>query len=348
MWGEKSPVPVHVLQTLCTLGCTVAPLIAQPFISEVNVKGINSSINVTLNPTDKIKHSLQGSRLSAIETANKTDSELPSELIYVPYLIIGSYACLMALVFFVFACLPTPEELMPKDQGKKPFLSMFSPRSCGDGNMLFSSLFLLGLFLVYTLQVANMTSFGTYIYPIAVNTTSLKFSSAVGSDITTAYYISATLGRLFWGVLSHCISIKIIVFLEICLQLSTVIAFVLFGLSTRLVFIVLLCLSSFFMSPVYPSVMAWTDRYIEVSGLVVGVIDTGIGVGALISTYISGVIFQRFGAQSLFYFALTCASLVLVVLTSMQIGGGIHGDRYKAQIVNAQYAEDDEKSPLIN
>ena len=334
------------------MGCTVAPLIAQPFISEVNVKGTNSSINVTLNPTDKSKYSWQGSRLSVylstIETPNKTDSELPSELIYVPYLIIGSYGCLMALVFFVFACLPTPEELMPKDQGKKPFLAMFSPRSCGDGNMLFSSLFLLGLFLVYTLQVANMTSFGTYIYPIAVNTTSLKFSSAVGSEITTAYYISATLGRLFWGVLSHCISIKIILFLEICLQLCTVIAFVLFGLSTKLVFVVLLCLCSFFMSPVYPSVMAWTDRYIEVSGLVVAVIDTGIGVGALISTYISGVIFQRFGAQSLFYFALTCASLVLVVLTSMQIGGGIHGDRYKAQIVNAQCAEDDEKSHLIN
>ena len=334
------------------MGCTVAPLIAQPFISEVNVKGTNSSINVTLNPTDKSKYSWQGSRLSVylstIETPNKTDSELPSELIYVPYLIIGSYGCLMALVFFVFACLPTPEELTPKDQGKKPFLAMFSPRSCGDGNMLFSSLFLLGLFLVYTLQVANMTSFGTYIYPIAVNTTSLKFSSAVGSEITTAYYISATLGRLFWGVLSHCISIKIILFLEICLQLCTVIAFVLFGLSTKLVFVVLLCLCSFFMSPVYPSVMAWTDRYIEVSGLVVAVIDTGIGVGALISTYISGVIFQRFGAQSLFYFALTCASLVLVVLTSMQIGGGIHGDRYKAQIVNVQCAEDDEKSHLIN
>ena len=351
VWGKKAPVPVHVLQLMFAVGQAVAPLLTKPFISKVNTDIFNSitaANSSTINFTSQVPH-LPETNSPVTVYGNYTyqlNYDKPSPYIYVPFLLLGAYGCAISVIFVIFACKPAPQELNSRLK-KKTFRELFSPKFCGDGDVSFVSLFLIGLFLVYFMEIAAMVALSTFIYPIAVNTKSLQFTSSSGSVVTTLFFTLGMAGRLFWAILSHFISIKFIAFCELTLQVVSFICLALFGLKSQLSFSILVCVCSFFMQPLYPALMAWSNRYIEVTGLVVAVIDTGIGIGYLLSSWISGIVYQRFGAQSILYFSLSCSAVVLAIAILMQVRSSYHGDRF-----NKKYApennDEKENGPFIS
>ena len=336
VWAEKAPLPVHALHTAFTFGQILGPVISQPFITPVNSTDSNSS--VTLAPTVTPE---------------------PSKLVFAPYVICGIFSCVVSLFFAIFACIPPPKEIIDKNQKPKTLYEMFSPAACADGKLLFATFWVICLFVAYVVHVSPMNSITIFLYPVAVKS-QLHFPTTIAIVLQSVYYTSGTVGRIIFGLLSHYVSIKILVFIEIITQLGGFAGLAFLGLSAQYMFWIWICSVTFFASPIYPAVMAWADRYIEVTGLVVAVIDTGIGVGVFASSWLSGLIFQRKGSQVLLYFCFSCASGLFLVIFLMQIVGAIHGDRYKKisnsskeikvteEISSESQEEISERTPLIN
>ena len=141
---------------------------------------------------------------------------------------------------------------------------------------------------------------------------------------------------------------QVMIFIEMGLVLIAQVSLALFGLSSHLAFWLTMCAFGFTAGPVYPSGMAFIDRYITMTPAAFSILDIGIGIGALFSTWLTGFIFQRETSVDLFYVSLGCGVGITVVLIIMQILGSINGDRYDRarQQLNASTIQDVE--PLID
>ena len=99
--------------------------------------------------------------------------------------------------------------------------------------------------------------------------------------------------------------------------------------------------------------MAWSNKYLAPSGVVLAIIDLGIGTGAFSGTWIGGWLFDTHGALAVFYLSLAFALLVFCVIIALQIWAHLCikvGDIRTAESHNRESAsvEPDEDSPLIN
>ena len=89
------------------------------------------------------------------------------------------------------------------------------------------------------------------------------------------------------------------------------------------------------------------NQYIEVTAVVVAVLDLGVGVASLIFPWVAGYLYQYTGAIYVIILSLGCALFLLVVLSVAQV---VLSCNKKTQQRVASRAEGtvDETSPLIN
>ena len=351
MWAEKAPLPVHALHTAVTLGQMIGPLIAQPFISSRN--DTNPAGGEQIND-QAFKYYTSGNMSASWDQMLHSDLHsqqmAPSPFIFMPYVIVGTFTCLVSIVFFIFSRMQIPSEFLSTETTPRTLKQILNPATCADGNILYATFMLICIFLVYLAYVSTNNSMNIFLYPIAMET-HLNFTKTSASLLMTTYFAASTAGRFFWGLLSHFIPITVILLLELAFEVGCYTSLASIGLNSLPALWTLACTSAFFMTPVYPTVMAWADRYIKVTGAVVAIIDIGIGSGTFTSSWMSGVIYQRMGAQAFFYWVFACACSLCFILLIMQIVGSIHGDRYEKEEIStsSNNAETvDEKSPLIN
>ena len=202
----------------------------------------------------------------ANNAAKSTLAPEASKLVYVPYVISGALALFVSIIFMIFACIPIPNGLLPKQHEYKTLKKIFSPGSCADGNVPFAIFFLITIFLAFLLHVSRVHALNVFLYPIAVETCSLQFTRTTATVLTTLYFACATLGRIVLGAFSHCIPIKILLFLELVIQLGAYNGLYFLGLKSQPMLWIWACAAAFFGSPVYPTTLSWADRYIEVTG----------------------------------------------------------------------------------
>ena len=76
---------------------------------------------------------------------------------------------------------------------------------------------------------------------------------------------------------------------------------------------------SFVAAPTYSTVMVWSNQYLKPTGVVVAIIDLGIGVGNFSATWLGGFLFDNFGGQYIFYLSLLFAAFMLCIIVPLQI-----------------------------
>ena len=115
------------------------------------------------------------------------------------------------------------------------------------------------------------------------------------------------------------------------LALTSQVALVLWGLQSQVLFWCTTVAFGFTAGPTFPSGMAFIDRYLNMTPLAFSLLDVGIGVGAIVSNWLTGYLYQHHGAQLLFVVSLACGVAMTIILVAMQLIGSRHGDRYERE-----------------
>ena len=372
MWGDQAASPIHLLHTFHSVGMLVAAPMAGPFLSRTN-----QSDNTTATTTSMIQEHY-AIHSSGYHNASQTFG--PSR-IYIPFGIIGGVGALGCCCFLAFHVLGwTFINLAPlgttataqhtdshsvKDASDNQ-ASVNEPRHGSDASdtirrdnpkPVFKWTFIVVLFLAYALIMYRDIAFATYLPAIGVKS-ALHMTKQQATYLATSYCGAYAGGRVASIICSKYINIHILLYTELVTALVFCALLAWLGLDGQVQLWVLVCVLSVFSAPTYPTIMAWVNHYMPVTGLVMASIDIGIGAGSFSALWVGGYIFDHYGAAYIFYLSVTSAAVLVLSVTSLQMAA-LHWTRPSVTSTTAgntsadhehcnSDSEVDETSPLIN
>ena len=385
IWGEENSSPVLALHFGYSLGNVLGPLLTREFLMDhsdnnsltmrhldvihphhadsiVNLQALgvnmlerwssqelfvdaNSSTEAALDPSGA-NYELE----PPIVVINQTESRL-----WIPYAISGGVGIGVSLIFFMFFCVGLPKEYWTTHRPgeEKRFLSTLSPRSCTGGNMLYGIQMFTLLFLFYVANFGKDSALLTFTLPIAIDPDlPLEFTKSNAALLITIASVCACSGRLFFAFLAKLVPIQPIVFIQIMFILVAHVILVVWGLEFMTLYWVGICLYNGFSSPLFPSVIAWADKYVKMTGVALALVNIATGVSTFIFTYCAGYVFdyKSNGAAWVMYLSMGCSVVMGLLMVAMQILGSCHGSRHSNMAVNTQdggSSEEDERAPLL-
>ncbi|XP_064600994.1 sodium-dependent glucose transporter 1C-like [Liolophura sinensis] len=307
MWKEKAAMPVHLLHFGYGLGALVSPLIATPFLSH--------------------RHGFNQTSSTNNETFTEEDIIFKESLIEIPYAIVSGFVLLTGMAnvgFFLY----------------KPFRRMTSLYGCTSYSNLREAPFLkdrpksavsiLALFFLFNMMTVVMDrALGSFLFTYAMES-GIGFSKGEAAYLNTGFFACYAGGRAIMGLLAHKIPVRYVLFSEVYLTAACSAIITFYGYDKRLILWVFSCSLAFFFGPVYPSGMAWVDRYVPLYGVVVAIFDIGSGIGAFISNWMSGYLISNLGPRSLLYFTFSAAGVLCLTMLIAQFIGNSRGDRHQA------------------
>lgn len=357
IWGERAAMPIHLLHTCYTFGLVISQPVSGLFVtSHPNSSSIPPSVDLAVLPGGGIKglNSYLEDYQAVLEKFDVLHGNTTH--IYIPYGMFGAIEVLFSFSFLTFfLCGLTYSSTTVSS--KTSMREMLNPATRARGHFGFGLFMLVCLFLLYVGIVFRDNSLGLFLCP----TGELVFnmSGFTASLLGLAFSISQFVGRLGATVLAIFIPVQVLVFVELIGTCFFMIALTIWGLQEELYLWIFSCAAGLFIGPNYPSIMAWADRYVEATGMVITVIDLGIGIGAFLATLVGGILFHQKGPEWLFYMSVGGAVFMLGVLIPLQIVSSRYGDRHTAEReqnkeeggerrADGREYSPDETSPLIN
>ena len=315
-----------MLHTCFTLGTSIAPLVTAPFLSE-------NDENNTAVPGGAHQHNDELTSQDLQQDSNSSMTHVTSSHIRIPYGLFGLWSVLFGVIFFAFFWRGSYYTAV-QTKKKMTLRQMLNPASCANGKVCFGIYFVISLLLLYIFVNGRDRSLPVFLFAIANK--GMGMSKTVSALLLTTYNFIGAASRGLCAVVSKYVRIQIVLFVEVIVGLMLQMYLAFYGLHSDASLWTLTCLLVFFTAPTYPTVMAWADRYIEVTGAVVAMIDIGIGLGGFTALFITGNLFQNHGSQAVLTFALILAVLVTAVYLPLQLIAWRNGDRH----ANKQNLED--------
>lgn len=323
-----------------TLGLTIGPPLTIPFLSSDPNNQSNSTL--TNYPMPSYNSWLAGWNLfnggmvavddhtteDFLQNQNISNTNITSYTqVRIPYMLFGGWSVLISVVFLIFfLCSSTYTSKTVKR--RESILEMLNPAKVAGGNFKFGLFFVIVIFFLYIFIQGRDRLLAVFIF-IMANKAPLNISKPLSALLVTCFNLCTAFGRGLSGVLSKWVPVHILLFSQLIVACIIQVLLVLFGLSSTALFCSLICLSALFMGPTYPLVMSWCDRYIEATGVVIAIIDLGIGTGSFISLWLGGSLNQKHGSESILIFDAILGGCVLTILIPLQIVSHIKGDRHK-------------------
>ena len=174
------------------------------------------------------------------------------------------------------------------------------------------------MFLFTMLSVFPQYGSGDYTFSVAISD-DVKFSTSEAGILQTCLHIAAALGRLVTAVIiRYC---NTAVYLNTALVIATVtgILMIFYALYSKLLFWILHLLLVFLFAPISSTLVAYLNYVMPATGLVIGVVEMGVGCGRLGVNTITGVVFQRFqscicgvynSSRPVFVYIINCNNVV--------------------------------------
>ena len=205
--------------------------------------------------------------------------------------------------------------------------SVLSPGACAGGNVSYGAKFFSLLFFFYFFYVAA-NSFKTFLLPLAISK-SLGLSKTTGSYIVMTAAICSTIGRSLSAVTAKFLPIQIMLFAQIAGVVVSQGSITFWGLHSAIVFWVGNCFLSLFNAPLFPTAMAWSDRYVQMTAIAVGLIDIGTGIGSFIFNWLTGYLIQYKSNESAMYVGMGAVFTFTVLAVLLQALASWRGQRFE-------------------
>ena len=328
VWKDKAASPMHIVHLGYEVGGFIAPLIVNPFLADLP--------DADTEFTSESPSTTARGDITTARFLNRTDSDVDvvSNIQY-GYTIIGIITAVFALIFYLyqfrsccktFCKTDTNEDTDKKRQPendrnntllkKRSLLQMINPATCADGNLCFGLSILILLFVRYFFIVGLDREIGTFLRSFSID--QLHFSKDNASYINTVYWVAYAASRFTAFVVSHWVSVKVLMIVESIGLLATGIFLTIFALDNTLSLWILTGCSGFLLGPMFPTGIAWGDAHIEMTGLAITWVLLGSAVGGLAYLQLGGFAYDKYGPPSFVYVFLGTAGLVMffdIVLT---------------------------------
>ncbi|CAH1798354.1 unnamed protein product [Owenia fusiformis] len=316
LWGKHTPSPMHSMHFGWRVGTFVAPLLAYPFLSgriEVPML-INSTANLgTINSTYTMPTNGTGSILTE------------SEIIY-PYLITTAFGILASLAYLCFYLAPRPDGIKYTNTAKSQEMKKFlSPASCAGGNMSFGVLMMVFLTWYYFYCDALGAIFVNF--HTAVATESLNMTEQEAALVNSASIGTGIGANFLIIILAKFIPMPLLIFTELhgILVVSIIAVFLLLKDVTG--FWILSCTFRVFITALWAGGMAWSEKYIEITGAAIMLWDIGAGIGGVVFTYLGGYLLTSHGAMGIIWMDLSGAIFMCLLFYVTQFTMSRHGHK---------------------
>ena len=258
---------------------------------------------------------------------------------WVPYAISGISSMVIGFGFLGFYLL-TSVDATTVDTTKRKIRDMLNPGSCANGSKWFGLYCTMSLLVCYVFSNGRDRGFGMFVFTVANK--GLHVDKNTAALIMFSFNATGAFARALCALLSLFIPIQLITLILVIGGVLVQTIMIFYALESVTYFWILCCILSLFMGPVYPSMMGWVDRYIEVNGVVIAVIQVGIGTGGLSGMFLTNYIFQRFGIKGMLDLALVYGAGLATVFIPLQIIAHIRGTRDKKENYEKLQNEGDE------
>jgi hypothetical protein len=353
IWGQENSSPVLSLHFGYAVGNVLGPVLVGPFLREVPG---NSTTNNTKPsyPTQYLMphtYALYGDVLEeTLVSSNHSQSE-----IWIPYVASGSVGLLVAFGFLIFFLVGLPEEFQnghrESNSNDSATRSILSPGTCTNGQVTYGVQFFLLLVLFYVTNVGKDASFLTFILPIAIDKrVPLHFTKQSAAVLMLVGSACGALGRFTSAFAAKFLPIQAIVFVQIAFIVGAQVGLLFWGLEYVIVYWVASCVFNTFSSPLFPSVLAWADKYVKMTAVAVALVDVATGTGAFVFAWLAGYVFEykADGAKWVLYLSTGCSFAMAMFMTMLQVLGSCHGSRHSIQSIPVSPSDDDDDTePLV-
>ena len=345
IWQEKSAGPLHLLHMGYGIGSFIISLYTNPFLAVERDNGTTSQLNSSIvnsthpNPTDDSVTTMLNNATILYERESRIEY---------PYGISAGLVVLLSVAFFLFQIRETriasghknnetksnsiamndlektkTETLQPKPRS---FKAMINPATCTGGYFYYGIQIFFFMILYFANVVGGERLVAGFLRTYAVD--QLNFSRDSASYINTAFWVSFTLGRLCFFGLAKILSIRIIIMIETTAVTIIAILMNLFATTYPLAYWLLLQPLGFFLSPLWPSGIGWSDFHVELTGVAMGLILLGGSLGGTCHLRIIGYLYEHVGPRTFLYQIQVYALITLVLASCLNFLGYRHGSRF--------------------
>ena len=326
VWQEKSASPMHVLHGGYGIGSFIIPLIANPFLAIPEPKYQNNVTNFTTSPRYSADNTTD-TTVATTEAIIEDTKYLRASRIEFAYLIPALIAISLSLVFYIYHAKGTRERKREKQHTvmninhnkSRSFKEMINPATCTGRSVTYGLQMLFWLFLFYFNCVGGEKLSGTFIRTYSID--HFGFSVDDGSYINTAFWISFTVGRLTGFLTARWIPIRVLIVLESGGLLISVICNMIFSGKSSLALWLIMQSVAFFTGPLFPSGMGWANHHLEVTGIMLTVLQLGFSAGAFCYLKLAGFLYDTYGNSTFLYLLLGYGICMFVITVMLDLTG---------------------------
>lgn len=313
LWGEKSASPLQAMHMGFPIGSMIAPLIALPYVSDGEDGGDD---NTTCSYRSSLFRDYPDN--SEIEKA---------------FMIVGICTCSVGVLFIIyqFAGLPTvgPETNKAERIGMT-IKQVISPSTWSPGRSRFGIIILVCMTFFYILHKSTFHGLTTYhaLYAVESNFTTEREATLLSSSMSLSGAVARALSIGIARVLPTPVMVSVFAYGE---SLS-IMAMTLWGLGSRETYWAFCCIFAFFREPVWPAGYGWTNTYIVLYAVVLGIMLTFLRLVESVVTWLYGYTYEAYGKDSIFKLSCIFAAMFCIHVVIMNVYAIPHGTRFKKKL----------------
>ncbi|CAF1195854.1 unnamed protein product [Adineta steineri] len=288
MWTVNAAAPLNLVHLGYGVGAIFSNILVQPFITQENL-----SLNVTNH-----------------EGTNATNVN-PN--IVIPYSITAVLCFFVAIGHMLFYILVLRNRRQKSQEQqidcaavstdpdnvnlsmKKENFSPYSPRTCGRGYFQYG-LSLSIIFIIYTFFVGGCYQTFSKFFFSYLQFDKFNLSTEAASWALTLFWLSGSVGRLIFAIISVFLSVKIclniIWFGALCLAAAWLVSVWVVGLTSTSLFI-LGVVTGFIFFPIFPLSFGYFNQRLNVTPMLLGLLLCGTALGAMTFSKIAGLVMDH-------------------------------------------------------
>ena len=324
IWREKASGPLHLIHLGYGAGSFLVPQIVKPFLSKRTAETSSQFFLHNCNNIGNVSSAQNDTQLPDDGQEGENNFENG-------YIIVMAIILSVASIYYAFFCCSRRQiQKSPNDQIEaiKTAKEIFNFSSCSPGHPYYAAMILAFLVIWFYISAGGQMIFANYLYSYCRDMLCLDKDQA--ADIQSMFWIGFTAGRFAGFVVAMWAPMKILIFIEAGGNLIS--ALVLF-FNPRDVMIVkgFSLISGFFVGPLYPSGVAWANRYITMTGLAYTITLIGASLAGVSFTVAIGWYFEHKGPGAIWYFVIGYSCVACVTAIMMHLVARTRGDKYERE-----------------
>ena len=315
---------MHAIHMAFAVGALAAPLIANPFLAVLNYTDQNS----TSSPP------------ASVEYGSAPYDVIKESRVHLAYVTIGAISFLLSLPFFVYPAVQcfmrwkekseyynvdVTEEI--EEVEPKTLKQLLNPATYAAGSLKYGSFVFVWIILYYLNLSGGEQLFGNFIRTFSVD--QLKFSRDEASYLDSVFWGSFAVGRLIGSILAFYISIKILIPIDVTINLIAVTFLDIFSPNSPLALWFFTVGVGMTIAPLCPAAVAYTNTQIQMGGIVLTLLVFAGGAGDFLYVWVAGHLYDNYGPRTLLYAIQFACTSVFIFAVIFLICGHYHGNRFE-------------------